>query len=87
MFGKSEPRLMGKRAILELGGETLRRVPVYEYPDGEREVLVPLDRLTHYTESGELPEFAEVTHSGYDYEAELILDEEEPVYLFHVDHY
>jgi len=87
MFEDSGGEVMGKRAILDLGSETLRRVPVYEYPDGEREVVVPMNRLRNYSDVVDLPDFATVIHSGYEFEAELIPDEEEPVYVFDVEHY
>jgi hypothetical protein len=78
---------MSKRATLDLGDEKQRRVPVYEYSDGEREVPVPFDRLKRYDEVEQLPSFATVVHSGYRFEAELIDDVEDSAYVFDVEHY
>jgi hypothetical protein len=78
---------MEKRATLDLGDEKLMRVPVYEYTDGEREVVVPMDRLRSYASVMDLPDFATVVHSGYRFDAELASDEEDPGYVFSVEHY
>lgn len=87
MLQEAGPSRMGKRAALEINGQTLRRVPVFELEDGEREVPVPMSRLKNLSDPVDLPDFATVIHSGYTYEAELIPDEEEPVYVFDVEHY
>lgn len=87
MSGKSKSKKMGKRATLKVGDEKLRRVPVYECPDGVREVPVPLHRLRDYDDYSQLPEVATVTHSGYKYEAELVGEELDSAYAFDVENY